>query len=301
MTPREIRAAQFELEKELRLRILNSRPEDRFTVTAGAYATLFETFPGHFALSEAPADRTRAARRSAGMILPLTAPGQCVLEVGSGRGDVLRELSNSGLICTGIEPSQHMICLSRHVPRITVLRGTADRLLFPDASLDLVFSQQVLEHMHPHDVPRHFAEAHRVLRARGLLAIETPNRRTGPQDVSRGFAAVAEGLHLKEWSVRELIQQFQAAGFTRLRGLLAPPCLARRSAIIHRLSRVPARVKYFEDLLLACLPHRALRTLTGKVLGLDDIFLIGEKPAPPRPTAAQQPAPGSIPECRSTP
>jgi ubiquinone/menaquinone biosynthesis C-methylase UbiE len=269
--------AQFEFEKRLRMRILTSSPEERLSVTSEVYAALFERFPDHAAMLDAAADRKRQGKRSAGMILPLTKPGQRVLEIGSGRGDVLVELAQAGLICSGIEASEHMIRLSEHLAALSIRRGVAHCLDFPDASLDVVFSQQVLEHMHPQDVPRHFAESHRVLRPGGLLIVETPNQRTGPQDISRGFAPVAEGLHLKEWSVRELIQQFQEAGFVRPRGLLVSPFLARRCAVLHRLSRVPARIKYVQDLLLAWFPGRTMRTFAGKLLGLDDIFLFGER------------------------
>jgi SAM-dependent methyltransferase len=164
----------------------------------------------------------------------------------------------------------------------SILLGTADELDFREGSFDVVFSQQVLEHLHPDDVPRHFAEAMRVLKLGGVLAVETPNRRTGPQDISRGFARVAEGLHIKEWSVHELIREFRQAGFIRIGGLLIPPFLARRSSWLHRWSRVPAFVKHVQDLPLGLVPSLELRTVLGRVSGLNDIFLFGRKPHQPR-------------------
>jgi len=171
-----------------------------------------------------------------------------------------------------------MIGLCDPAKGVSVVFGTADRLEFPDRSFDLVFSQQVLEHLHPDDAPEHFAEGFRVLVPGGTMAVETPNRRTGPQDISRGFTPVAEGLHLKEWTIRELIRQFRRTGFVRVRGLLAPPFLARRSPRIHRLLRVPAAIKYAEDIGLLMIPGLRTRTFVGKLIGLDDIFLFGEKP-----------------------
>jgi hypothetical protein len=44
----------------------------------------------------------------------------------------------------------------------------------------------------------------------------TPNRLSGPWDISRGFDEVATGLHLKEYTVGDLAQQFMAAGFSRV-------------------------------------------------------------------------------------
>jgi len=217
------RKAQFALEKKLRMRILNSARKERPAVTSLTYQELFDKFPDHSVFLQNNASRKRKGERGAAMILPLANKGQRILEVGCGQGDVLLELAKRGLNCFGIEPSRHMIEFCDGLPGVTILHGTAERLEFPDEIFDLVFSQQLIEHLHPDDVPNHFAEVLRVLRPGGVLAIETPNRSTGPQDISRGYAKVAEGLHLKEWSVRELIDQYRRIGFVRLRGLLAPP------------------------------------------------------------------------------
>lgn len=45
-----------------------------------------------------------------------------------------------------------------------------------DRSVDLVFAGQVLEHLWPEDVAGFLAEAHRVLRPGGTLAVDSPNR-----------------------------------------------------------------------------------------------------------------------------
>jgi ubiquinone/menaquinone biosynthesis C-methylase UbiE len=274
----ERKREQFELERRIRRRILDSDRSTRAAVVSGAYAELFTNFPDHDVFTDVPERREQLGRRCAAMIRPFAERGARILEVGCGRGDVITELARSGFTCIGIDPSAHMLDLSGREGGPQVRSGPADELEFPDRSFDIVFSQQVLEHLHPEDVPRHFGEAFRVLRPGGQLIVETPNRRTGPQDISRGFVPVAEGLHLKEWSFSELIDEFARAGFVRVRGLLAPPFLARRSTWLHRVSRIPAIVKHAEDLCLACVPGLKLRTLVGKAFGLDDIFLVGQKP-----------------------
>ena len=53
---------------------------------------------------------------------------------------------------------------------------TDESLPFPDASFDVVISNQVLEHVWNQE--RHIAEIHRVLKADGVAYLSTPNRFT---------------------------------------------------------------------------------------------------------------------------
>jgi len=271
------KAAQFQLERILRNKILLSSKQDRAAIIDQAYQDLFEEFPDHTRLTRTAIDAVHKGEMKARLIIPLLKRDNKILEIGCGTGEVIAALTERGYRCTGVEVSQDMLTLCQK-RGLAVIRGTADHVDYPDGSFDVVFSQEVLEHLHPDDVLGHFAEAFRMLRPNGILAVETPNRRTGPQDVSRGFTRVAEGLHLKEWTVRELIHLFEEAGFVKVRGLLAPQFVARRSETIHRLTRVPATIKYLQDLLLVFVPALRLRTIVGKILGLDDIFLFAQKP-----------------------
>jgi ubiquinone/menaquinone biosynthesis C-methylase UbiE len=268
---------QFELERSLRKEILQSPKETRSSVVAAAYATLFSTFPDHSVFDTTAEERLRKGRLSAGLVAPLLPYSAQVLEVGCGRGDTLVALKALGHNCVGVEPSLHMMDMAAESD-MAVQFGTAEKLVFADSCFDAVFCQEVLEHLHPDDVPLFFGEAFRVLKPGGVLSVETPNRTTGPQDISRRFTSVAEGLHLKEWTVFELVGQFTAAGFRNVQGLLSPQFLARRYQHMHRATRISARAKHLQDLLLRCVPGLALRTFIGKCIGLDDIFLFGRRP-----------------------
>lgn len=275
----ERRRAQFELERTLRQRILTAAPQDRSAAAASVYQELLEKFPDHRRLHFTDEYRRQIGARGAAMIGPLAPPHARILEVGCGRGDTLLELARLGHTCIGIEPSRHMLELFEGHPLVTLLAGTAEKLDFPDASFDLVFSQQTLEHLHPDDVPLHLAEARRILKPGGTVAIETPNRVSGPQDCSRGFVKVAQGLHLKEWTCAELARELRRADFSRIQGHILPPVIVRRSARLHRFARVPAALKVIEESMLAVVPGMGFRTRLGRALGVDDVFLFAEKPA----------------------
>src|SRR5262249_31699591 len=77
----------------------------------------------------------------------------------------------------------------------------------PEASVDMVFGGQVIEHLWAADVANFLSESHRVLRPEGILALDSPNRR------------VTEAIgwrhpqHTVEFSVDEIVLLIEAAGF----------------------------------------------------------------------------------------
>jgi SAM-dependent methyltransferase len=92
----------------------------------------------------------------------------------------------------------------------------------PDASIDVVISNQLMEHLHPDDAADQLKDIRRVLRPGGRYICVTPNRLSGPYDSSAYFddlpcpvvdgAYQATGLHLKEYVNAELIELFRRAG-----------------------------------------------------------------------------------------
>jgi len=61
----------------------------------------------------------------------------------------------------------------RHVKRTGLVRGTAEKLPFAEASFDVVSALHVLEHLT--DPMLLLAEGHRVLTSGGVLLLATPN------------------------------------------------------------------------------------------------------------------------------
>jgi SAM-dependent methyltransferase len=87
------------------------------------------------------------------------------------------------------------------------------QLDLPENSVDLAFSYQFLEHLHPDDVTGHFQLAHRLLKPGGNYVFSTPHRFSGPHDISRHFTDIPTGFHLKEWTFGELFPLLKAVGF----------------------------------------------------------------------------------------
>jgi SAM-dependent methyltransferase len=83
-------------------------------------------------------------------------------------------------------------------------------------SLDVVFSDQFLEHLHPDDASAHLALAYSVLKKGGCYVIRTPHAQSGPWDVSQYFSDVAEGFHLKEWTFTTLSDELRRHGYSKV-------------------------------------------------------------------------------------
>ena len=103
-----------------------------------------------------------------------------VLDVGCGEGTLARYLSGEGHRVTGLDADASVLPGAGPGPSFTL--GDAEDLPFPDESFDAVTMVAVLHHV---DAPRALAEARRVLRPGGRLAVIDIARARGP----RGAAA----------------------------------------------------------------------------------------------------------------
>jgi SAM-dependent methyltransferase len=90
----------------------------------------------------------------------------------------------------------------------------------PESSVDLAYSDQLMEHLHPDDARTQLENIYQALKPGGIYLCITPNRLSGPHDVSRYFDEVATGFHLREYTVRELTELFRSAGFRKFKILI---------------------------------------------------------------------------------
>jgi SAM-dependent methyltransferase len=96
-----------------------------------------------------------------------------VLDVGCGRGLLLRAFQQSGCDVTGTEFSDGACRFAREVLKLPVRVGLLEQLNFPGQSFDIVVMWHVLEHMS--DPRPMLAEASRILRPGGIFLVAVPN------------------------------------------------------------------------------------------------------------------------------
>jgi O-antigen chain-terminating methyltransferase len=102
-----------------------------------------------------------------------------VVDLGCGRGEFLEMLKEAGVAARGVESNAHLVQEDR-ARGLDVVEGDLLSFLRAQgaASLGGVFAAQVAEHLPPAVLQELLCEAHRVLRAGGLLALETVNPRS---------------------------------------------------------------------------------------------------------------------------
>ncbi|HLI94994.1 MAG TPA: class I SAM-dependent methyltransferase [Candidatus Baltobacteraceae bacterium] len=92
-----------------------------------------------------------------------------ILDVGCGTGLASEPFATNGFPVTGVDPSEAMLAAaSQRLPSATFVKGEAEALPFPNERFDVVISAQTF---HWIDRARALAEAYRVLRRGGIVAI----------------------------------------------------------------------------------------------------------------------------------
>jgi len=275
MTQEEKRRRHYELEKVLAAEIMKAPPEERARITGEAMDRIFREIPWHPQLTLPEEEYRRRLLKKIAFFDPWIPSGKDILEIGCGKGEMTAALAARSRSCTGIDISQVILEDAIGAPNVRYLVMDAVSLDLPDESFDVAVSSQLVEHLHPDDAIKHFREVNRVLRSGGRYVFNTPNRITGPWDVSRYFDKVATGFHLKEWTYGELAHVLRAAGFDRLTSQMIPGQPSR--GIFFDLGRCGIWRKIAAEKLCSLIPNGRLRFLMSKLLNVNNIIICAEK------------------------
>lgn len=238
----------LDLEGALTEELLGSEPEQRWEVFERAYTRLYAELPWLNEGVFTPPDFAPW--------LKILKPNSKVFEVGSGRAMLLRFLVRHGYDCTATEITRERG--EKHIADVDGIRwhrtdGVNLDNFEPAAAYDVVVSTQVLEHLHPDDLPAHFAAARRILKPGGRYIFDTPHIGTGPHDLSKVIKAERPVfMHLREYDYEEMQSLLRAAGYRRLQAVVVKKGVVVLSAwmfwfyvlvdrIIKRLKLSPAR------------------------------------------------------------
>lgn len=170
-------------------------------------------------------------RRYVGLVLSLLRRQQYRLitpsffEVGFGSGVLLKAVADEGFDVAGVEVSAalHREACELIGPdyREWLLVGDVRSIAAGQQGRhSLVFWNDVFEHIPPDEILEYLQAIRSMLTPGGLLVTITPNWHMRPSDITHDFCPArteAVGLHLKEYTLREVTALLGEAGFQHVR------------------------------------------------------------------------------------
>lgn len=216
---RESLENQFLVEKELADRLRKADSTERKVILSTMYDELFEKVPDHSRLSRRKSEsETRDYNESKMSLLRRFLTQDCtLLEFGSGDCQFAYECAKlvKQVVAVEIVDQRPKGIEAPDNFKLQIYDG--DAILLEDESIDVAFSDQLLEHLHPDDVNSHFSSLHRIVKPRGVYLLRTPHAFTGPHDISKYFSDTPEGFHMKEYTFREIRDLTRSIGFRKVR------------------------------------------------------------------------------------
>ena len=198
-----------------RLRAARDAAERR-AIFATMYDELFREVPDHprlLARGGSADERDRDIGWDMAQLRPYLRPGCTFLEIGAGDCALSSRVAPIASRVYAVDISDQTLGPLPDNVRLVVSDGQSVDV--PEGSVDLAFSDQLMEHLHPDDAREQLRHIHRALKPGGVYLCITPNSLYGPSDISAYFDDVARGFHLKEYTLRESRAILTAAGFPR--------------------------------------------------------------------------------------
>ena len=245
----------FQIERELAamLRTASSR-EERRRLYGKVYREWTERTSHHPLVQEAddPCARAVSVRPQARLLEPFLHPHSSFVEVGAGDGAVTRAIAPHVRRAVGLDVTDALFRgENSDVLELRVFDGFD--LGVAAGSVDVIYSHDVVEHLQEEDMLEQTGLIHQALARGGVYVCVTPNRLSGPHDISRQFSDTPEGFHLREYTVTELADAFRAAGFSRINIFLS-------KSGYHLTPQFPARAARWLEVSLEQLPATMRRS-----------------------------------------
>jgi SAM-dependent methyltransferase len=212
------RAHHYRVEIGLAERLRNSSRAERKHLYSSVYEELFREVPDHMQLMLKGQEAAKRAglRELLDTLRPFLNPATVYAEIGA--GDCALTMLVAPLVSKAyaIDVSE-TVTRGANAPNLEVV--LSDGISIP-VKATLIFSNQLMEHLHPDDARDQLANVFAALEPGGKYFCITPNRLSGPHDVSRGIDDVARGFHLHEYTNGELAGLFRSVGFARVQALV---------------------------------------------------------------------------------
>ena len=124
-----------------------------------------------------PEDFSEAGISGYSFAQDLLAPmvGDKILDIGCGRGEIVKECTGKGAYAVGIDYSQDAVKIAKQNGNRYIFRAGATHLPFANETFNKILLMEVIEHLDAGDINSCLQEIKRVLKKGGYLIVTTPN------------------------------------------------------------------------------------------------------------------------------
>jgi SAM-dependent methyltransferase len=249
-TPAQLRE-HYEIERALADRLRSASREERRELYTRLYDELFRRVPHHPQLTlrvSREARQVMAERQAKFLCSIAPVPQPVYLEVGPGDCLIALAMAKHARKVFAVDVSTEITSDISPPPNFVLIKTDGSSVDVPSESVDIAFSNQLMEHLHPDDATTQLRNIFKALKPGGRYLIITPSRASGPHDVSQHFGDVATGFHLHEYLLDELIGECRRAGFSSFSAYVGKEGL---------YLRVPLWLVRATERVVALLPRRA--------------------------------------------
>ncbi len=272
-TASELQLEHYQIEKALASKLMAASKDERRHLYTEVYDELFRRVPHHPMLIRKASERvTRAVvQEQMRLVAPYLRADSRFLEIGP--GDCALAFKAAAIVAEvyGVDVSDEITRRSSCPPNFRLIVSDGCSVPVAQDSIDFAYSNQLMEHLHPDDAFDQLQNIFNALAPGGTYLCVTPNRLSGPHDISKCFDSVATGFHLHEYTAGELASLFAKAGFAHVRILVR---------VRGRHIGIPLPVHTAIERLVAGLPARARRRMAVafplRIL-FANIFMTGQK------------------------
>lgn len=214
--------AHYTIEKELAERLRHACKRERRSLYTALYDELFRRVPDHPQLTRKrePQSREAETARARTLLKRFLRPDRTFLEIGPGDCALALGIAREVRRVYAVDVSREIAGGLKLPANFELALSDGSTIPVPEGSVDVAYSDQLMEHLHPDDALDQLRNIYRALAPGGVYICITPNRLNGPHDISRYFDEHATGFHLREYTATELSSIFRTTGFSRV-GILA--------------------------------------------------------------------------------
>lgn len=257
--PPQLVREHYEIEKELAGRLRRSRGDERAVLYGTLYNELYRRVPHHPMLTTkaSPEQARWLVDRQVDFLRRFLRPDATFLEIGCGDCALSTRVCRLAGRVLALDVSSEITAMTSKPDNLELVLSDGTSIPVEPGSVDVAYSNQLMEHLHPDDVQSQVQNVYRALAPGGAYVCITPNRLIGPHDISRGFDREATGMHLREYTNVDLQSMFRGVGFRAVRIY---------SSVRGRVFRVPASLVTTVERAVMALPRGLAPSLSAAPL-----------------------------------